>query len=67
MNKSYQLKIYNLKWNDITQNYQNDINECSICLETLNKNIISTNCKHKFHIKCLKKWTNISNSCPCCR
>ena len=41
---------------------------CPICLEPLNKNVVITNCTHKFHINCLKrlKLSKINN-CPICR
>ena len=43
-------------------------NECSICLEDIHKNeekILM--CNHKFHKKCINKWTKINNICPLCR
>ena len=39
--------------------------ECSICLEIINQNFITLECKHIFHKNCLKqlrKW-----NCPICR
>ena len=38
---------------------------CSICLEDLKSNLITTPCNHQFHRLCLKKWKK--NSCPLCR
>jgi hypothetical protein len=44
------------------------VEECSICLEALTgSDIIETPCKHKFHKKCIGKWTRNSNQCPICR
>jgi hypothetical protein len=45
-------------------------NECPICMETIdsNKNIIITDCGHKFHCKCMME--NIRHNgfgCPYCR
>lgn len=41
---------------------------CSICLEPLIKNVVVTNCNHKYHKKCLKrlKKSNLIE-CPICR
>lgn len=44
--------------------------ECSICLETIDKNCKKLNCGHHFHKKCIKKWgANVNNGhkCPNCR
>lgn len=49
--------------------------ECIICNESMTemktknmetKNIILS-CRHAYHTKCLTRWTQISNTCPCCR
>ena len=40
---------------------------CSICIEPLKENVISLNCKHKYHEDCIKSWLNEDNSCPLCR
>ena len=43
-------------------------NECSICLELINKKDRQTMvCGHKFHKNCIKTWINIKNICPLCR
>ncbi len=41
------------------------MNTCSICLEDLSSNIIELNCKHQYHIECIKQVKN--NKCPLCR
>lgn len=38
---------------------------CSICLESMISDTITTKCDHTFHNKCLKMVTN--NKCPLCR
>jgi SUMO ligase MMS21 Smc5/6 complex component len=43
------------------------LNECSICLEVNNNQIIKTACNHEFHEKCLFEWMKISMTCPICR
>ena len=40
---------------------------CSICIEPLKEDVISLNCKHKYHKGCIKEWLTINNSCPLCR
>ena len=45
-----------------------DINNCGICLESLEKtNICTTSCGHTFCLKCIIKNTNYNNDCPYCR
>jgi len=41
--------------------------ECSICFELLfeDKNFLITECGHKFHYSCFKKWDK--DTCPMCR
>ena len=48
--------------------------DCAICMEPLDSNIITTNCNHKFHKKCLHKWYDFDKTsqgkygkCPLCR
>ena len=47
----------------------NLLNECSICLENYKKDdmIIILSCDHNFHESCLKGWSKNNNSCPHCR
>ena len=40
---------------------------CSICLEPLNKTISTTKCKHNFHTQCLEKSMEFIDCCPLCR
>ena len=46
--------------------YYNDGDECSICLDCENKDII-TICGHTFHSKCLNQWKIREVTCPICR
>ena len=51
--------------NDMTV-YKNE--ECAICKELLNENIVVTTCNHVFHEKCLLQSTSHNNlTCPLCR
>ena len=41
---------------------------CPVCQETLGlKNVVTTECGHKFHYSCLFTWNNEKRSCPLCR
>ena len=46
-----------------------NIENCSICLNKLEQKYIITNCNHKYHIICLKRWKATSEEflCPICR
>ena len=46
-----------------------ETNECSICYEPLlDKDIVTLNCKHKFHFSCILQNIKMDNtSCPYCR
>ena len=47
------------------------IEDCGICLNSLNNNIETLPCNHKFHIGCIKRLTTsrcvLRNNCPLCR
>ena len=54
------------KYNKETK--ENNVNECSICLDIINKKdekVLS--CSHVFHWKCIKKWYYNHKTCPICR
>ena len=59
-------KIFNKLENKIYSDFDNN-NNCSICIETLNENIVSLKCGHKFHFNCIKEWIYLNNNCPLCR
>lgn len=40
---------------------------CIICIDDCDDVIIELECKHKFHYKCIKKYSAYSNNCPLCR
>lgn len=50
---------------------QENEEECPICSESLkNGATFETNCKHKFHLRCIQQWCNRTQStctCPICR
>ena len=45
------------------------IDECTICLEDLDKNnlVKILKCGHEFHTKCIHDWMKIKKTCPICR
>ena len=46
------------------------LDDCGICLEEMQRlSVVTTKCKHYFHINCLNKWrnTNQQEPCPLCR
>ena len=41
--------------------------ECAICLEQMEHNVVKLLCQHKFHFECITKWNTKKNECPFCR
>lgn len=46
--------------------------DCSICLDKLTNDVVSTECNHLFHKSCIEKWiqtnrSTIIKNCPNCR
>jgi hypothetical protein len=41
--------------------------DCVICFTTMNVNIRTLDCGHKFHENCLNAWLNLHRTCPNCR
>ena len=43
--------------------------ECVICAETIviGDNLHRLECKHEFHVKCIRRWFVTRNKCPLCR
>lgn len=39
---------------------------CFICQKNYNKNIVVSNCRHKYHCICLLHWLKIGKKCPYC-
>jgi hypothetical protein len=54
-----------IKKNKMNSSYS--CNDCPICLEVLNKNIVVTDCRHCFHKECLFIHNREKNTCPICR
>ncbi len=43
------------------------MNECSICLDNINKDSIFLDCNHNYHYNCINSWIVIKPICPLCR
>lgn len=45
-----------------------DLDTCPICGDDFdNGRIVYLSCGHKFHLKCISKWSKNHNTCPVCR
>jgi len=53
----------------ITQESVDTKEECSICKDEyhLNEEVMQLGCNHRFHGDCIKRWLDLSSSCPVCR
>jgi hypothetical protein len=40
---------------------------CSICIQPIGSNKVTTECGHSFHPICILKWISRQNNCPNCR
>jgi formate dehydrogenase maturation protein FdhE len=40
---------------------------CPICLQNFYNIHITLNCKHRFHLSCLKMWQLVKPICPTCK
>jgi len=48
---------------------ENEMEECSICLEkfNINEKVFKTPCNHLFHATCITEWLYKNKTCPICR
>ena len=52
----------------LNENGYDDTYECPICFENYNdSNLMTTNCGHNFHTKCINIWLEENYDCPMCR
>jgi len=49
--------------------WDKDDEECKICFDNITKGdyILNLDCKHNFHLECLKEWLHFKQDCPICR
>lgn len=45
---------------------KNNVDICSICLNTYDTIFVKTSCNHLFHFNCIYKWLNDHKTCPYC-
>jgi hypothetical protein len=45
------------------------IKTCCICIDSIDRRHEAriTSCRHRYHYKCIKKWSHRDNTCPQCR
>ena len=53
--------------NNIKRSNEQLEDNCSICLNKENKEIMILNCNHNFHSECLQRWFVNNKKCPICR
>lgn len=47
--------------------FQQEHKNCSICVESIEKDAYMTGCYHLFHTTCISKWLERNKTCPTCR
>lgn len=63
LKQNYKIKFQK----EVIQNI-NDKIDCAICLEELtNNDKVILECRHTFHVNCIKEWFKNNNTCPFCR
>ena len=45
---------------------QDPEDDCAICREILNTNLVQLGCSHVYHQNCIMRWKNTKNTCPQC-
>lgn len=45
------------------------MSNCPICYDEINEKtgMTTLGCSHSYHLRCIVKWINTHDSCPCCR
>ena len=61
-------EIESLEKGLVTQEMQDKIPKCLICLEAFHKEeeVISLSCDHFYHCNCIQSWLKIRATCPVC-
>ncbi|CAD8090749.1 unnamed protein product [Paramecium sonneborni] len=47
--------------------FQSKAEQCGICYNAIENQGILDSCNHPFCSDCIKKWSNIENTCPLCK
>lgn len=40
---------------------------CAICMASMNDDIRTLGCGHRFHQRCIDKWLQVGTTCPICK
>lgn len=59
--------VRNVAENVTKKHKQNYIEDCCVCLQSLETNKKFLRCTHSFHDYCIDEWLTHSNKCPICR
>jgi len=53
----------------IKHSVKKPIKSCCICIESIDRRHEAriTSCRHRYHYKCIKEWSQEKNTCPQCR
>ena len=58
-------KIYAINCEPCETKYA--VNECAICLDSMNTQTLTISCCHTYHSSCLLNWFEYNMTCPVCR
>ena len=58
-------KIYAINCESCETKYA--VNECAICLDSMNTQTLTISCGHTYHSSCLLNWFEYNMTCPVCR
>lgn len=58
-------KIYAISCESCETKYS--VNECAICLDSMNAQTLTISCGHTYHSNCLLNWFEYNMTCPVCR
>ncbi|CAD8188904.1 unnamed protein product [Paramecium pentaurelia] len=47
--------------------FQSKAEQCGICYSAIENQGVLDSCNHSFCSECIKKWSNIENTCPLCK
>ncbi|CAD8198694.1 unnamed protein product [Paramecium pentaurelia] len=47
--------------------FQSKAEQCGICYNAIEQQGYLDSCNHSFCLTCIKKWSNIENTCPLCK
>ena len=63
----YQRNYNSFKIDSLLTHSYSPLDECSICLDLLQGEVVTLCCQHSYHKKCVTDWISAHNTCPLCR